>query len=111
MNTEPFKQRLLALQQSLRAGQTERDSASATVELDQTSVGRLSRMDALQMQAMAKAEQGRARVQLKQIGAALKRIEQGDYGDCLECDQPIAPARLEVDPAASLCFSCADRLH
>lgn len=111
MNTMQFKQRLLDQRSALRAGQLERDEASATVELDQTSVGRLSRMDAMQMQAMAKAEQARAQAQLRRIAAALKRIDNGEYGDCLHCGEPIAIARLEVDPAAPLCIDCAEKAN
>jgi RNA polymerase-binding transcription factor len=79
------------------------------VALDQQSVGRLSRMDAIQVQAMAQeAERRRAR-DLVRVGEALKRLDDGDYGTCAECDEDIAPKRLEVDPAAALCIKCASR--
>lgn len=78
------------------------------VELDQTRVGRLSRMDALQDQAM-QLETGRRRdAELKRIAAALARIEEGDYGFCLSCGEEIAPRRLELDPTVSLCVDCAE---
>ena len=104
---EVFRQQLLDLQKDLAILKTTAAAASGIVELDQTSVGRLSRMDALQGQAMSK-EQGRRReLELKKIGAALRRIEAGDYGYCLDCDKPIAIQRLTLDPAAILCISCA----
>lgn len=79
------------------------------VTLDQQSVGRLSRMDAIQVQAMAQeAERRRAR-DLMRVEEALKRLDDGDYGYCADCDEEIAPKRLEVDPAASLCIKCASR--
>ncbi len=79
----------------------------ATVELDQQSVGRLSRMDALQRQAMAEASE-RARVlEIRKIDAALQRIDEGEFGYCLECGEEIAEKRLDVDPAASHCIRCA----
>lgn len=81
--------------------------AQATVTLDQQSVGRLSRMDALQSQAMAKAQHGRRAVQRTRLLAAQSRIEQGEYGYCEDCGDDIAPARLDLDPAAALCISCA----
>ena len=104
---ETFRLQLLQLQEELLALKATGDDAARVVELDQTSVGRLSRMDALQGQAMSK-EQGRRReLELKKISAALRRIEYGDYGDCLACDEPIAIKRLTLDPAATLCIDCA----
>ncbi len=82
--------------------------AAAVVELDQTRVGRLSRMDALQGQAMSQERERRRLIQLQKIAAALKRIEHDDYGYCTECGEEIAFKRLEFDPAITLCFSCAD---
>lgn len=81
--------------------------ARATVTLDQQSVGRLSRMDALQGQAMAQASERQRRADIQRIEAALRRIEDGDFGYCVECGEEIAPKRLEVDPAAAFCINCA----
>ena len=104
---EDFRQQLLQLQEDLAGLKTTAAAASGIVELDQTSVGRLSRMDALQGQAMSK-EQGRRReLELQKISAALRRIEAGDYGYCLDCDEPIAIQRLTLGPAATLCIRCA----
>jgi DnaK suppressor protein len=86
-----------------------RDSSAATVKLDQSSVGRLSRMDAIQLQAMAQENQRRVTVALKQIDAALRRMEDGSYGYCLDCEDAINPKRLEFDPATPLCIACAER--
>lgn len=87
--------------------ETRRDSG-AVVELDQTRSGRLSRMDAMQLQAMAQAGEARARVELKRIDAALRRLESGDFGYCADCDEPIAGARLQANPTATLCVTCAE---
>ena len=84
------------------------DEAAATVELDQTRVGRLSRMDALQGQAMSIAARTRREQELKAITAALLRLEHGEYGECQECGEQIAPARLEIDPATRFCIHCAE---
>lgn len=78
-----------------------------TVELDQQSVGRLSRMDAMQQQEMAQAEARRRNSDLVRIDQALKRLEKNEYGWCAECGDPIAYRRLEIDPAAALCIGCA----
>jgi len=83
-------------------------AATATVELDQTRQGRLSRMDALQGQEMAKAAEQRRCVSVQRLNSALRRLEKGDYGECLECGEPIAEARLKADPATTLCLACAE---
>lgn len=80
------------------------------VELDQTRVGRLSRMDALQNQAMAQETERRRQQELMHIDEALSRLANGTYGDCLECDEPIAEKRLAFDPSARLCIGCAEQL-
>ncbi len=81
--------------------------ARRTVELDQSRVGRLSRMDALQSQAMSVETNRRRKVELQQIEAALGRIEDGDYGTCLGCGEAIAPRRLALNPTAPVCIDCA----
>jgi|GEM_PF-98007 len=91
----------------LTAGETGRD-AEKVVELDQTRVGRLSRMDAMQAQAMSQETGRRRRRYIVRINAALERIRNGDYGMCIECGEKINPRRLEADPAATLCIHCAE---
>ncbi len=79
----------------------------ATVTLDQQSVGRLSRMDAMQRQAMAQATMRRRAAERLRIKAALDRLEDGEYGYCTDCGEDIARSRLETNPAVALCLSCA----
>ncbi len=102
-----FRKRLEALKEKLLEGADERAEAGATVTLDQQKVGRLSRMDAMQMQAMAKAENQRVQVQLRQIDAAMDRIDNGTYGVCARCHERIAGDRLEANPATPFCTECA----
>ncbi len=78
------------------------------VELDQQSVGRLSRMDALQVQAMAQAVDARRRGRLRRIEAALARLDAGDYGICLECGDEIPARRLAIDAVTERCVDCAE---
>lgn len=82
-------------------------AGKATVELDQQSVGRLSRMDALQNQAMAQATGARRTAKRQRLVAALKRMDDGEFGYCEECGDEIAEARLRLDPAATRCVDCA----
>jgi DnaK suppressor protein len=98
--------RRAALQQDAELG----ERTTATVELDQSRVGRLSRMDAMQGQAMSQEAQRRRELELRQIAAAMQRIDAGDYGYCLDCDEPIAEARLEIDPSTPRCIVCAGKL-
>jgi DnaK suppressor protein len=81
--------------------------AAAPVTLEQDSVGRLSRMDAIQLQAMALASQRRRDSEKNQIDAALRRIRDGEYGYCLTCGEDVGEARLRHNPAASQCVNCA----
>jgi len=104
-----IKKRLLQIQQELQGLQVEGEAAAGVVELDQTAVGRLSRMDAMQGQAMSKEAGRRRALALQKIAGALRRIESGDYGYCLCCDEPVATERLALDPAATLCIDCANR--
>lgn len=80
-----------------------------TVALDQQSVGRVSRVDALQQQAMSQAQERQRQHDLVRIEQALKRLEDGDYGYCVDCGEPIPTKRLDIDPATALCVSCAGR--
>ena len=84
------------------------ESSSATVELDQTRVGRLSRMDAMQSQAMAQALSERQKRKLFEIDRALNKIENQCFGICQNCEQEIDPRRLVADPLVTLCIDCAE---
>lgn len=98
--------RLLARLAALDAEDAAGAEGQAVVELDQSSVGRLSRMDALQQQAMAQATARRRVAERTRIAAALRRIDTGEYGFCTDCGEPIAPARLKADPAIPRCADC-----
>ena len=104
---DSMKQKLVTMKNELERIADTGDDPAEVVQLDQTKVGRLSRMDALQAQAMAQASGERRAVQLREIDAALKRIDEGSYGDCERCEQPINPRRLDADPTARLCIDCA----
>jgi len=85
-----FKSLLIDLKAgSLEAGETGQQ-AEQVVELDQARVGRLSRMDALQAQAMSVETGRRRRQQIIGIDSALERIVAGSYGDCFECGTPVS---------------------
>ena len=102
-----LREALLKVAAETRAEDDAAAAERAPVELDQQSVGRLSRMDALQVQAMAQATSRRRAGELKRVAAALERMEAGEYGYCVECGEEIAMRRLELDPATPLCIQCA----
>jgi DnaK suppressor protein len=100
----------LLLRQKAELLELEESSKDATrpVELDQASVGRLSRMDAMQSQEMAQEASRRRQQQLARIEGALRRIEAGEYGLCFRCGEEIDARRLALDPTLTRCMRCAD---
>ena len=102
-----FRDRLIARRRELLELMESSAESRKPVELDQTRVGRLSRMDALQNQAMSLEAERRRKVELQRIEASLKRIEEGDYGYCVACGEQIALRRLELDPTLPTCVNCA----
>lgn len=110
VNLKRFEDLLLALQAETLGVADLVEGSARPVTLDQNSVGRLSRMDAIQGQALAQATVERQQQLLNKIEAALERIDSGDYGLCLACDQPIAEPRLAADLTAEFCIDCA-KMH
>ena len=97
----------MARKQELQALAASSADARKPVELDQTSVGRLSRMDAMQGQAMALETEQRRKNELTKIDSALIRLNEDEYGYCLSCGEEISPKRLDLDPAIPTCIDCA----
>lgn len=102
-----FKARLLSELDELDRDDARGAEGQKVVTLDQQAVGRLSRMDALQNQAMAKATQTRRTAQRHRILAALARIDDDEFGYCEDCGEEIAKGRLDLDATAPKCVSCA----
>lgn len=106
---EHFRERLLARRAEIQAVMEAASDSAKPVELDQTRVGRLSRMDALQGQAMAKETERRRSLELQRIRTALERIEDEEFGYCVSCGEEIPLKRLELDPAVTTCVDCAGK--
>ncbi len=102
-----FRDRLEAERAEILAQNDAAGADRAPVALDQQSVGRLSRMDAMQVQAMAKAVEGRRKQALQQIAAALARLDEDEFGYCISCGELIARKRLDLDPKTATCIGCA----
>ncbi len=94
---------------SLQLSQSEENAEPVT--LDQQSVGRVSRIDAIQQQQMAVANRGQSALMLKQVCAALRRVESSKFGFCLQCGEPIGFARLEAQPHTPNCLECQSALE
>ena len=103
-----FQQRLKSLRNDIEHLNNDSREAAGTVALDQSKVGRLSRMDALQAQQMALEMARRRQTQLQKIDSALRRIGEGEYGNCFICGEEIGAARLNFDPASTRCTGCMD---
>ncbi|MEQ9639013.1 MAG: TraR/DksA C4-type zinc finger protein [Alphaproteobacteria bacterium] len=106
---ENAKDILLARLAELEAASQATAAERKPVTLDQAAVGRLSRMDAIQVQAMAAAGERRRVAEIGRVKAALRRVDEGEYGYCVTCGEEIAPGRLEFDPAVAACVDCAGR--
>lgn len=107
MTEQEIRKTLLAKKQEVTDLLNANAEDAAPVELDQTQQGRLSRMDAIQQQAMAAETQRRRQRDVHLLDAALKRLEEGEYGYCVNCGEAIGTERLALDPATPFCISHA----
>jgi DnaK suppressor protein len=103
-----FRNKLTSLRSELNDLEEDLKETSKPVVLDQSRVGRLSRMDAMQGQQMAMAAGRRRQTQLLKIEAALKRLDADEYGYCAVCDEEIDVRRLDFDPTSMKCIGCAE---
>ncbi|MFT4519124.1 MAG: DnaK suppressor protein [Halioglobus sp.] len=105
---DAFRQALISLKEELEQLTESSKEAGDTVTLDQSAVGRLSRMDAMQAQQMAQETARRRQLQLQKIEGALRRMDAGEYGYCVICEEDIGQARLNFDPSSTRCIGCMD---
>ena len=98
---EELRADLVTLEGALADHLAQMTTSAKAVDLD-TPIGRLSRMDALAQQQVAKAGKEATRARLGQVRAALRRMDEGTYGLCLRTEEPIGYARLKVRPEATL---------
>jgi len=87
------------------------EDTSKPVQLDQQALGRVSRIDAIQQQKMAIANRTNQELTLMQIGKALRKIQEDDYGYCQECDKCIPYERLLIKPETNRCIQCQSALE
>jgi DnaK suppressor protein len=99
--------RMLEELDGLRAASDTTSQDRKPVALDQSSVGRLSRMDAMQQQAMAAAQEMRRHGRIRALEAAIRRLDDGEFGWCEDCGEFIGERRLDLDPTLVRCRDCA----
>lgn len=109
MKQETYRNRIMQEIGELRALSDRSKDGRAPVELDQQSVGRLSRMDAMQQQSMDLARESRRKTRLAILAAALRRLDDDEFGYCLSCEEDIAAERHAFDVAVTLCFDCQQK--
>ena len=106
--TQTFKKQLEELKQQLLESEEASKEDTKPVELDQQSIGRLSRMDAMQQQQMYQEQARRRKIQLQKVDGALRRIEAGEFGECFVCGEDISLKRLQFDPTQTRCMDCME---
>ncbi len=104
-----FGQALEALKLELEALIATTLDGTRPVDLDEP-IGRLTRMDAIQQQSMSSATRRGHDLRLRQVQQALNAIEQGEYGLCRRCEEPIGARRLEARPESPYCLECQDEI-
>lgn len=107
LDLDLFREKLLLLRQMLLSQEEMSKEGRAPVTLEQDSVVRLSRLDAMQVQAMALAQQRRRGSERAAIDAALRRIEQGEFGYCAICGERSTTDPEHFSRQAALLFPAA----
>ena len=104
---EELSRDLRRLLEELQVVEIATREGSRPVDLDEP-IGRLSRMDAMQQQAMSTANRRRNKLRLQLVTAALE-ADPDDYGICKKCDDFIGYARLKARPESPFCVTCQTR--
>lgn len=103
---QQLHEELLRTLTRLERSVTRHGSASRPAEMDQTCIGRLSRIEALQNQSFTQGLKEREKIRFEQVLDALRRIEDGSYGICAACKVAIPSERLLVFPETRTCTRC-----
>ena len=108
---DDFRERLVATRQAADAVMNHSAEGVTGVEVSGSAIGRLTRMDAIALQAMSKMNRAQLSVRLQQIDAALRALDAGRYGKCNRCKQDIELERLQALPEAPLCLDCQEAVE
>jgi DnaK suppressor protein len=102
---------LVELQRTLKEQLVAEQAASQPVELDQSAVGRLTRMAAMQVQEMSKANVRSLELRLGQVAQALRSADEQEYGYCRRCEEPVGYRRLKARPETPFCLACQGEIE
>ncbi|MEQ9363673.1 MAG: TraR/DksA C4-type zinc finger protein [Leptospirales bacterium] len=101
-----LKAKIEADLEALRADIVGLEEATQPIAPD-VSLGRLTRMDAIQNKSVSEAALSESLVKLEKLKAALKNLDAPNFGLCEACGRTIAPARIEYMPETTTCVDCA----
>ncbi|MDP1591712.1 MAG: TraR/DksA C4-type zinc finger protein [Prosthecobacter sp.] len=101
-----FEDKIDALIQQLQAEIAKAAEDTAAVSPD-NAIGRISRMDSILSQEVAKAAVARKQQRILDLHAARMRLDEGKFGWCVVCVEDIEIERLEAAPEATLCLACS----
>jgi len=101
-----YRELLIGLRNELEHSLAADRDETAPVSPDRA-IGRLTRQDAMLAQQMALELKRRNEARLGQVRRAVERIDDGEYGRCIRCDEDISEARLSVKPETPVCIRCA----
>jgi RNA polymerase-binding transcription factor DksA len=108
-----LERELQILADRLRSGHPATRAEGSAVELPDGDRGTdlFDQVQATESRESAFASRERIVGKLQRVTAAIARVKDGSYGECAECGQPIAPARLRALPEATTCVACQERLE
>lgn len=101
-----LKQKIESDLKALRADIAGLEESTQPIAPD-VSLGRLTRMDAIQNKSVNEAALSESLVKLDKLKAALAKLDAPNFGVCEECGEAIAPARIEYMPETTTCVNCA----
>lgn len=105
---ESFRERLEMERAASEAAMVRSADDLRPIEASGSSIGRVTRIDAIQMQAMSQLSRSQLELRVQMIQNALAAVAEGTYGTCRGCNGPIALRRLEAIPEAPFCIACQE---
>ena len=104
--TKELLKLLLSKRRMLETQLNESSGALKPVTLDQTLIGRVSRMEPMQQQEVATSTHRHLSITLQKVANALTLFKTDEFGYCRKCDGPIGYGRLKAQPESALCLRC-----
>lgn len=102
-----LKENIITQMESIKSSIASLEEGAKPVPPDD-SIGRLTRMEAISSQGISEANLRSSRSRLSRLEIALSRIDDPEFGICVECEEPIPIGRLKLMPEATRCVHCAE---